>query len=123
MQFGSLTTAIPHIKSGKLKALGVGGLKRSAMVPDVPTISEAGVPGYESSTWFGILTPAGTPQAIIDRLNKDLSVILSSAEVQKQLLTRAAEVDYLGPAEFGKFIESETIKWRKVVKKANIKPL
>lgn len=122
IHFASLTPVMPHIKSGKLKALGVCDLKRSAMFPDVPTISEAGVPGYETSGWWGIVAPAGTPQAIVDRLNKELSAILASAELQKLLLTQGAKVDHLGPAEFGKLIESETAKWVLVVKKANIKP-
>jgi tripartite-type tricarboxylate transporter receptor subunit TctC len=122
INFGTLTTTMPHIRSGKIKALGVGALKRSAALPDVPTISEAGLPGYEASTWWGILAPAGTPQAIVDRLNKDLRSILALPEVQNLFMAQGAESDYLGSAEFGKLIESEASKWAKVAKKANIKP-
>ena len=100
---GSLIQAVPHIKSGKLRVLGTGGLKRSVILPDVPTIAEAGVPGYEVINWWGILAPAGTPAPIVDRLNKELKAILASDEVKKQFLNQGAEVDYLGPAEFGQF--------------------
>jgi tripartite-type tricarboxylate transporter receptor subunit TctC len=121
IMFGSLTQAMPHIKSEKLKALGVGGLKRNAVLPDVPTIAEAGIPGYESSIWWGIHAPAGTPKTIVDRLHKELTVILTSPETQKMFHDQGAEVDYMGPAEFGKFISAETAKWARVVKEGNIK--
>jgi tripartite-type tricarboxylate transporter receptor subunit TctC len=117
----SLIMVMSHIQSGKLKALGTGGAKRSVALPDVPTIAEAGVPGYEANNWWGILAPAGTPQVITDRLNKELSAILSSAETRKQFLTQGAEVDQMGQIEFGKFITAETKKWARVVKEANIK--
>ncbi len=118
---GSLIQFMPHIKSGKVKALGTGGAKRSVSLPDVPTIAEAGVPGYEANNWWGILAPAGTPRPIIDRLNKEISAILSSAETQKVFGDQGAEVDKLGPAEFGPYITAETAKWGKVIKEANIK--
>ena len=118
---GSLIQFMPHIKSGKLKALGTGGSKRSVVVPDVPTIAEAGVPGYEANNWWGIVAPAGTPPSIVNRLHKELSVILSSAETQKRFLDQGAEVDELGPAEFGPFIAAETAKWARVVREGNIK--
>ncbi|MDI6809552.1 MAG: tripartite tricarboxylate transporter substrate binding protein [Candidatus Eisenbacteria bacterium] len=118
---GSLIQFLPHINSGKLKALGTGGSKRSIVLPDVSTIAEAGVPGYEGNNWWGILAPAGTPQAIVDRLHKDLTVILTSAETQKQFLVQGAEVAQMGQAEFGRFITAETVKWARVVKEADIK--
>jgi tripartite-type tricarboxylate transporter receptor subunit TctC len=121
IHFGTLPTTMPYIKSGKLRALGVGALKRTAMLPDVPTIAEAGVPGYDASMWWGILAPAGTPQAIVDRLNKEIKAIIPLEETHKLFLAQGADVDFLGPAEFGTFIESEAAKWEKVVKKANIK--
>ena len=117
---GSLIQTLPHIKSGKFRVLGTGGLKRSTILPDVPTIAEAGVPGYEATNWWGILAPAGTPAPIVDRLNKEIKTILASDEVKKLFLNEGAEVDYLGPAEFGPFIEREIAKWGKVVKEANI---
>ena len=121
ISFGSLIQTLPHIQSGKFKVLGTGGVKRSPILPNVPTIAEAGVPGYEATNWWGILAPAGTPTPIVDRLNTELSAVLSSADVQKLFLTEGAEVDHLGPAEFGPFIARETAKWARVVKEANIK--
>jgi tripartite-type tricarboxylate transporter receptor subunit TctC len=121
MSLGSLIQTLPHIQSGKFKVLGTGGLKRSVILPDVPTISEAGVPGYEGTNWWGIIAPANTPKPIIDRLNKELSAILLSAEVKKLFLNEGAEVDYMGPTELGPFISREITKWSRVVKEANIK--
>jgi tripartite-type tricarboxylate transporter receptor subunit TctC len=118
--FGSLIQVLPHIKSGKFRVLGTGGVKRSVILPDVPTIAEA-LPGYESTIWWGILAPAGTPAPIIDRLNKELKAILASDEVKKLLLNEGAEANYLGTTEFGQFIESEIVKWARVIKKAKIK--
>ena len=117
----SITASLPHIKSGKLRVLGTGGVKRSVFLPDVPTVAEAGVPGFEFTQWFGIIAPAGTPAPIVDRLNRELKIILASDDVKKQLLNAGAEEDYMGPAEFGQFIGEEIIRWASVVKKANIK--
>ena len=121
MNFGSLVQQLPHIKSGKLKALGTGGAKRSAVLPEVPTIAEAGVPGYEATNWWGVLAPAGTPKAIVERLDKELATVLASPEVQKRFVSEGADVDYVGQAEFGKFIAAETAKWGRIIKSANIK--
>ncbi len=121
LMFGSLMQVLAHVKSGKLRGLGTGGLKRSAALPDIPTISEAGLPGYESSIWWGIHAPAGTPQAILNRLQKELSEIVNSPEMQKIFQDQGAEVDYLAPAEFNKFVAAEITKWGRVVKEANIK--
>ncbi len=118
---GSLIERLPHIKSGKFRVLGTSGTKRSAFLPDVPTIAEAGVPGYEVNQWFGLLAPAGTPAPIVDKLNKEIKVILAQNEVKKRFMDAATEVDYLGPAEFGRFIEKDINQWSQVVKKANIK--
>jgi tripartite-type tricarboxylate transporter receptor subunit TctC len=118
---GSLIQFMPHIRSGKVKALGTGGAKRSVALPDVPTIAEAGVAGYEANNWWGILAPAGTPRPVIDRLYKEVSGILSSPETQKVFGDQGAEVDKLGPSEFGPYIAAETAKWGKVIKDANIK--
>jgi tripartite-type tricarboxylate transporter receptor subunit TctC len=121
ISFGSLIQTLPHIQSGKFRVLGTGGSKRSVMLPDVPTIAEAGVPGYEANNWWGILAPAGTPQAIVDRLNKELTAILTTAEVKKLFLNEGAEVDYMGPTELSSYIAGEITKWSKVVKEANIR--
>lgn len=117
---GGLTQLIPHIRSGKVKALGNTGTTRSAVLPDVPTISEAGVPGYDASNWWGFLVPAGTPKPVIDRLNKDLTFILDSDRTKKFFVGEGGNVSYLGPAEFGLFVASEIKKWAKVVKDGKI---
>ena len=118
---GSLIQTIPHVQSGRFRILGTGGLKRSAILPDVPTIAEAGVPGYDVTNWWGIVAPSGTPAPIVEKLNKEIKALLASDEVKKLFLNEGAEVDYLGPAEFGPFIAREITKWGKVVKEANIK--
>jgi tripartite-type tricarboxylate transporter receptor subunit TctC len=119
--FGSLIQTLPHIQSGKFRVLATGGLKRSTILPTVPTIAEAGVPGYEATNWWGILAPAGTPAPVVDRLNREIKTLLSSADVQKLFEKEGADVDYLAPAEFGPYIAGEITKWGKVVKEANIK--
>jgi len=121
VSLGAIIQTLPHIKSGKFRVLGTGGLKRSAILPDVPTIAEAGVPGFEAINWWGILAPAGTPAPIIDRLNKELKSILTSDEVRKRFLNEGADVDYMAPAEFSPFIAREITQWSRVVKEANIK--
>src|SRR5437016_684879 len=88
---GSLIQTLPHIRSGRLKPLGVGSAKRVAALPDLPTISEAGVPGYEATNWWGIVAPAGTPRSVIERLHRELSVILASAETKKRFETEGGE--------------------------------
>jgi len=117
----SLIQFMPHIKSNRMKALGIGGSRRSAMLPDVPTIAESGLPGYESTVWFGLLAPAGTPPAAIERLNRELKVILAAEETRKRFLVDGVEPDYLGPAEFAGFIRREIDGWTQVVRKANIR--
>ncbi len=121
ISLGTLTQSLPQIKSGKLKPLGFGGAARSKLLPDLPTISEAGVPGYEASQWWGLLAPAGTPKPVIDRLHKELTVILNAEDTKKVFEAQGAEADWLGPAEFVKFIATETAKWGKVIKEGNIR--
>jgi tripartite-type tricarboxylate transporter receptor subunit TctC len=121
LNLGSLVQFLPHIRSGKLKALGVGGAKRNPALPDVPTIAEAGVPGYEASNWWGILAPAGTPAPILDRLHRELSAVLDSPETRKRFELEGAEVVRMSPSEFANFVTQETAKWTRVVKDAGIK--
>ncbi len=118
---GSLIQMLPQIKAGKLKALGVGSPNRIAALPDLPTISEAGVPGYEVTNWWGIVVPAGTPRSVIDRLNKDLTAIVASPETKKRFETEGAEPLSMSPDEVGRFIAAETVKWARVVKDAGIR--
>lgn len=121
ISLGTLTQSLPHIKSGKLKVLGVGGRNRNPMLPDVPTIAEAGVTGYEATNWWGMLVPTGTPKAIVNRLQKELSAIMSSEDTKKMFANQGAEAEMMGSDEFAKFIISETEKWGKVVRESNIK--
>jgi tripartite-type tricarboxylate transporter receptor subunit TctC len=121
VMFSSLVQTTPHIKSGKLRALGTGGLKRNPVLPDVPTVAEAGVPDYEAVNWWGIVAPAGTPPAIVERLHRAITEVQDSAEVQKQFATEGAEVVKKSTAEFGQFMISEMNKWERVVKDGGIK--
>jgi tripartite-type tricarboxylate transporter receptor subunit TctC len=119
--FSSLVQTTPHIKSGKLKPIGVGGLKRNPVLPDVPTIAEAGVPTYEAVNWWGIVAPAGTPQPIVDKLHAAITAVQTSPEVQKQFSSEGAEIVQMTPAAFGTFMQSEMKKWERVVKEGKIK--
>jgi tripartite-type tricarboxylate transporter receptor subunit TctC len=118
---GSLSQSLPHIKSGKLRALGYGGANRTKLMPELPTISEAGVPGYESAIWWGLYAPAGTPKAIVDRLYKELDAIMKTEETQKTFEAQGADPEFVGSTAFVKFMENETAKWGKVIKEGNIK--
>jgi tripartite-type tricarboxylate transporter receptor subunit TctC len=120
IMFSSLIQTTPHIKTGQLRALGTGGAKRNPVLPDVPTIAEAGVPGYEANNWWGMLAPAGTPPAIVEKLNAAVSKALDAPELQKEFAAQGANVVKMTPAEFGKYIDSETEKWGKVVKQGHI---
>jgi tripartite-type tricarboxylate transporter receptor subunit TctC len=119
---GSLIQMLPQINSGRLKILGIGSAKRVPALPKVPTISESGVPGYEATNWWGIIAPAGTPKAVIDRLHNELSAVLATSETRKRFETEGGEAVQMSSEDFGKFIVSETAKWAKVVKEAGIKP-
>ncbi len=121
ISIGSLLQELPHIRSGKMRALGTGGAKRSPALPDVPTIAEGGVPGYEANTWRGIVAPAATPQAIIKKVNAEIAAILATPETQKWFLSEGGEAVSRTPDEFRKWILSEMAKWGKVVKQAGIK--
>jgi tripartite-type tricarboxylate transporter receptor subunit TctC len=115
IMFDNMPSAIPHVKGGKLRALAVTTAKRSPALPDVPTIAESGVPGYEATSWFGLLAPAGTPPAIVGQLNAAILKALADPEVKKKLAEQGAEAHGETPAQFASFIQSETAKWGKVV--------
>ncbi len=117
----SLIQVVPHIKSGRLRVLGTSGTRRSAVLPDVPTISESGVSGYEAHNWWGVLAPAGTPAPVVEKLHKDLTSVLSSRETEKRFETEGAEVVRMTPAEFGGFISAELVKWSRVAREVGIK--
>jgi tripartite-type tricarboxylate transporter receptor subunit TctC len=110
-----------HIKSGKLRPLGVGTPKRVPALPDVPTVAEAGVRGYESESWGGVMSRAGTPQPIIDRLHAEITRILKVADVREKLEALGGEIVGSTPSEFSAYLKSEIAKWDKVAKTANIR--
>jgi tripartite-type tricarboxylate transporter receptor subunit TctC len=118
--FGSTTSTIPHLRSGKVRALGLGGARRSSALPDLPTVTEAGLP-YEAANWIGLVAPAGTPTAIVERLHKEIVEIQNSPKVQQQFATEGAEIARMSIAEFGAHQLSELEKWGKVVREAGIK--
>jgi tripartite-type tricarboxylate transporter receptor subunit TctC len=120
--FPSLPSATPHIKAKRVRPLGVTTAKRAETLPDVPSIAEAGLPGYEATQWFGVLAPAGTPRAIVDRLHKEIVAALKSPDVAKQLSSQGAQIVASSPEEFAEYIRAETKKWAGVVKAAGIKP-
>jgi tripartite-type tricarboxylate transporter receptor subunit TctC len=118
--FGSTTSTMPHLRSGRVRALALGGAQRSPALPDLPTVTEAGLP-YEASNWIGLVAPAGTPAAVVERLHKEIASIQNSPKVQQQLAAEGADIARMSVAEFGAFQASELAKWGKVVKEAGIK--
>jgi tripartite-type tricarboxylate transporter receptor subunit TctC len=121
VMFSSLVQTTPHIRSGKLRAIGTGGLTRNPVLPDVPTIAEAGVPGYEAVNWWGVVAPAGTPAAIVDKLHQEITAVQNSDEVKKHFATEGAQVVQMSSTEFAAYIEKEMKKWERVVKEGGIK--
>jgi len=118
--FPSLFTALPHVKSGKLRALAVAGPKRSALMPDVPTLKEAGVDGVDVQQWYGFFAPAKTPKPIIDQVNKALNQVLSDKEIIKRIEDHGADVETSTPEKFGELVKSELVKWKGVVQRAKL---
>jgi tripartite-type tricarboxylate transporter receptor subunit TctC len=121
VMFSSLVQTTPQIQSGKLRALGVGGLKPSKILPGVPTIAEAGVPGYEATNWWGIVAPAGVPQPVVDRLRKEIAAVQTSPAVLEAFAKEGADVLQMSQAEFAAYMASEMAKWEKVVKASGMK--
>jgi tripartite-type tricarboxylate transporter receptor subunit TctC len=121
VMFSSIVQTVPNIQNGLLRALATGGEKRSPILPDLPTIAEAGVPGYVATNWWGIVAPAGTPQPIVDKLHDTIAGLLDSAATKKFLDNEGAAPMHMSSAEFGKFIEAEIAKWGPVVKQAGMK--
>ncbi|MGE5524237.1 MAG: tripartite tricarboxylate transporter substrate binding protein [Rhodospirillaceae bacterium] len=117
----SLIQAIGHIRSGKLRALATSAGKRSMTLPDVPTIAEAGVPGYETANWWGVVAPRGTPAAIVGRLNEEIKIVLTMSEIEKRLVNEGAEPAIKTPAELGQYVAAEIDKWVKVARIAGVR--
>jgi len=117
----SLVQSFPHIKSGRLKALAVLGPKRTALMPEVPTIAESGLPGYALTNWFGLLAPAATPKETVSRIYTDVSRVLKDSEVRKRITDLGADVVGNSPEEFGAAMRAESAQWAEIIKAANIR--
>ncbi len=116
MMFDAVTTMAPNVLAGEVRALGTTGEKRTAVLPDVPTIAEAGVPGYTATIWLGIMAPKGTPQPIVDKLNAEIGKVVQSADVKAMWAQQGAEPLVMTPAEFTAYLEKDIKKWAEVVK-------
>ena len=121
IMFDNIVSALPYVKSGKVKALGISGAKRSPLVPDVPTIAQSGVPGFISDTYFGVFVPAGTPREVVNRLNTEINRIVASPEFRDKLASLGAEPVGGSPEQFAAEIRNESAKWAKVIKDAGVK--
>ncbi|WP_454690757.1 Bug family tripartite tricarboxylate transporter substrate binding protein [Achromobacter aloeverae] len=119
--FDNMPTAATMVKSGQLRGLAVTGAHVSPMVPDIPTVASQGLPGYDVTVWYGLMAPAGTPQAIVDTLGKETAAILARDDIRKKLIGIGTEPQSMTPAEFGAFIDGERTKWAQVINKAGIK--
>lgn len=120
MMFDAITVLAPTVREGKLIALGTSGKARSAVMPDVPTIAEAGVPGYESTIWLGVMAPAKTPQAVVDRLNAEIRKVMARPDVKAAWAKQGANPMNMSPAEFDKYLRGDIEKWAKVVALAGL---
>ena len=121
MMFDAVTTMTEQIKAGKVKAVGATGKVRSDVLPDVPTLNEAGVPGYEATIWLGIMAPKGTPKAVVDKLNEAVSKISSQTDIKQQWAKQGAVPLVMNPVAFDKYLQDDIAKWAGVIKSANIK--
>ncbi len=119
--FDNVPNVLPHIKAGKMRAIGASGLQRSVLLPEVPTVAESGVPGYEVNVWFGMQLPAGTPQPVVERWNRDMVTILKDPDVIQRFRAQGVEVVASTPGEFSKLVASEVSKWGALIKEANIR--
>jgi tripartite-type tricarboxylate transporter receptor subunit TctC len=121
VMFDNTPNVLPHVKAGKLKAIAISSKKRSSLAPEVPTVDEAGVPGYDVTVWFGILAPAGTPKEIVARLNTEMVKIMRSPEITDRFNKAGVDVVASSSEEFSAFLKGEVARWAKVVQDANIK--
>lgn len=121
VMFDAVTTMSDQVKSGRVKALATTGKQRSTVMPDVPTVSESGVPGYEATIWLGLMAPRGTPKAVVDRLNDAVSKIVGQAEVKQAWTKQGAVPMVMTPEVFDKYMRDDITKWSRVIKNANIK--
>jgi tripartite-type tricarboxylate transporter receptor subunit TctC len=119
--FNALPSMLQHIQAGKIRALGVSSARRATQLPDVPPLKDA-VPGYDVVTWYSFVAPAGTPKAVVDRLNREISAIVETPEMKERLRGQGVEADAMSPDELGKLYRAETDKWAKVIRDSKIQP-
>jgi tripartite-type tricarboxylate transporter receptor subunit TctC len=119
--FGPILPAIPHVKAGRIKALGVSGIRRAAAAPDIPTIAEQGLPGFQVDSWYGVFVPAKTPKPVVTRLNAELNRILALPDVKERLSRDGVEPSGSTPAHLQSIVQNEKKMWSKVIRQANIK--
>ena len=122
MMSGDLSTLLPHVRSGRMRALAVTGSRRSSLLPHMHTVAESGVPGYEASGWFGMLVPAGTPQQIVDRLNGAIVKGLAMPDARERLAALGGEVGGGTPEQFAAHIRTEAAKWSRLIRTLGLKP-
>jgi tripartite-type tricarboxylate transporter receptor subunit TctC len=120
--FHNAQVLLPHVKSGALRPLAITSAKRSASVPDIPTMMEAGVPGFEITAWFGVMAPGATPPALVQRISADVQRVVAMPDIRDRILADASEPVGNRPDEYAAFINAEIVKWRAVIKQANMKP-
>jgi tripartite-type tricarboxylate transporter receptor subunit TctC len=123
MMFAGISTALPHIRAGKLVALAIASPQRSPQLPDVPTVAESGFPGFDVTSWYGVVVRAGTPLAIVKKLHADMAEALAAPDVKEKLASLGLDPLGNSPEDFAKMIAAESRKWSDIVQKANIKPL
>jgi tripartite-type tricarboxylate transporter receptor subunit TctC len=121
LMFDTMLSSMPHVKGGKLKALAVTSAQRSAAAPELPTVAESGLPGYEAIAWNGLLAPAGTPKEVIARLNAELRAVLESPDIRQRFEAQGFSATWNTPAAYGSFLQAEVDKWAKVVKTSGAK--
>jgi len=121
MMLDAIATMAPTVQSGDVRALATTGQKRSSVLPDVPTVAESGVPGYEATIWLGVMAPKGTPQPIVDRLNAEINKVLNRPDVRDAWAKQGVEPLVMSPAEFDTYLRADIEKWGKVVKDAGVK--
>jgi tripartite-type tricarboxylate transporter receptor subunit TctC len=121
MMFDAITTMAPNVRAGKVRGFATSGRARSSVLPDVPTVAEAGVPGYEATIWLGVVAPKGTPKAIVERLNAEITRVTTGADVKAAWAKQGANPLVMNPAEFEQYLLGDIAKWRKVITDAGIK--
>jgi tripartite-type tricarboxylate transporter receptor subunit TctC len=121
MMFSNLLTSMPHVRAGKLRAIGISSAKRSPQAPELPTVAESGVPGFSAVPWYGVLGPAGMPRNIVTRLNTEIARALAQPDMNERFVAQGVDLQSSTPEQFGVLIRTELVKWRKVVKDAGAK--